>query len=232
MKLTGVAMVAAVAAAVVSTGALAQESGSAVYSDAAIEEAIDYGWRDRLGDIRHDCGASIGGFWNTFAEALTTAEGQPLREFRIYGSPPLARVAEEADFARRRYTGRPSADDVRHLLGDDIFTVYAEPNARGDMRTAANLAATSIETIVIRRRGDSDGRDVRQPLNIEMLDGTNTSNLFGANIEMFGAVGTFRSSDVRELIADSDLEVLLITGQGEFKCNLDDTRLKRGYRME
>ena len=34
----------------------------------------------------------------------------------------------------------------------------------------------------------------------------------------------------REIIAQSDMEVLLITGsREEFKCNLDDTRLKRGY---
>ena len=57
-----------------------------------------------------------------------------------------------------------------------------------------------------------------QPLSVEVTDGTVTSNLFGA------------SDAVREILAQNDMEVLLITGsREEFKCNLDDTRLQRGY---
>lgn len=177
----------------------------------------------------HSCTANIGGFWNALSEVLTNEEGQPLRAFRIHGQPPLSRVAQEADFARRAYSGRPTPDDVRDLVGDDIFTVWAEPEAEGDMRTAANLQATGIETIVVRRRGDSEGLDTVQPLNVELMDGTTTQNLFGASIELFGAVATFNSDAIRGIIADADLEALVITQGGEFKCNLDDTRLKRGF---
>ena len=61
------------------------------------------------------------------------------------------------------------------------------------MRTAANLQATGIETVVVRPRGDGDGERTVQPLTVEMLDGTATQNLFGASIELFGAVATFDS---------------------------------------
>ena len=98
------------------------------------------------------------------------------------------------------------------------------------MRTAQNLAATNVETVVIRPRGDSDGRQVVQPLSVDVTDGTVASNLFGASVQIFGVVATFNSEAVREIIAQSDMEVLLITGsREEFKCNLDDTRLQRGY---
>lgn len=200
-----------------------------VYSDAQVAAAIDVGWNDDLDRIMHSCTANIGGFWNRLNEALSTDEGQPLRAFRIHGQPPLSRVAQEADFARRAYSGRPGPDDVRDLVGDDVFTVWAEPEASGDMRTAANLQATGIETIVVRPRGDSEGRRTVHPLSVDMMDGTTTANLFGASIELFGAVATFNSDDIRRIVEDADLEALVITLNGEFKCNLDDTRLKRGF---
>ena len=93
------------------------------------------------------------------------------------------------------------------------------------MRTAANLQATGIETIVVRPRGDSEGRRTVHPLSVDMMDGTTTANLFGASIELFGAVATFNSDDIRRIVEDADLEALVITLNGEFKCNLDDTRL-------
>ena len=79
------------------------------------------------------------------------------------------------------------------------------------MRTAQNLAATNVETVVIRPRGDSDGRQVLQPLSVDVTDGTVASNLFGASVQIFGVVATFNSEAVREIIAQSDMEVLLIT---------------------
>ena len=199
------------------------------YTDAEIAGAIDVGWDDDLDRIMHSCNANIGGFWNQLSEVLTNEEGQPLREFRIHGQPPLSRVAQEADFARRAYSGKPMPDDVRDLVGNDVFTIWAEPEAEGDMRTAANLQATGIETVVVRPRGDGDGEHTVQPLTVEMLDGTATQNLFGASIELFGAVATFDSDAIRAIIEHADLEALVITQAGEFKCNLDDTRLKRGY---
>jgi len=200
-----------------------------IYTDAQIAAAVDVGWNDDLDRIMHSCTASIGGLWNMLGEALSTGEGQPLRAFRIHGQPPLSRVAQEADFARRAYTGRPAPEDVRDLVGNDVFTVWAEPEASGDMRTAANLEATGIETIVVRPRGDSEGRRTVHPLSIETTDGTRTANLFGASIDLFGAVATFNSDDIQRIVEDADLEALVITRSGEFKCNLDDTRLKRGF---
>ena len=97
------------------------------------------------------------------------------------------------------------------------------------MRTAANLEATGIETIVVRPRGDNEGRQTVHPLSVETMDGTTTANLFGASIELFGAVATFNSDDIRRIVENADLEALVITRTGEFKCNLDDTRLKRGF---
>ena len=210
------------------TPASAQSEPS--YSDEQINAAIEVGYNDDLDRIMHSCNASVGGFFNKLNEALNSAEGQPLRAWQIHGQAPLARVAQEADFARRRYTGRPTPDDVRDLLQDDVFTIWAEPDTEGDMRTAQNLAATNVETVVIRPRGDSDGRQVIQPLSVDVTDGTVASNLFGASVQVFGVVATFDSAAVREIIAQSDLEVLLITrSREEFKCNLDDTRLQRGY---
>ena len=200
-----------------------------VYTDDQIAAAVDVGWNDNLDRIMHSCTANIGGFWNRLGEALSTGEGQPLRAFRIHGQPPLSRIAQEADFARRAYTGRLTPDDVRDLVGEDVFTVWAEPEATGDMRTAANLEATGIETIVVRPRGDSEGRWTVHPLTVETTDGTTTANLFGASIELFGAVATFDSDPIRRIVEDADLEALIITRTGEFKCNLDDTRLKRGF---
>ena len=210
------------------TPASAQSEPS--YSDEQINAAIEVGYNDDLDRIMHSCNASVGGFFNKLNEALNSAEGQPFRAWQIHGQAPLARVAQEADFARRQYTGRPTPDDVRDLLQDDVFTIWAEPDTEGDMRTAQNLAATNVETVVIRPRGDSDGRQVVQPLSVDVTDGTVASNLFGASVQVFGVVAIFDSAAVREIIAQSDLEVLLITGsREEFKCNLDDTRLQRGY---
>ncbi len=205
---------------------------TSTYTDDQIAAAIEVGWNDDLDDIMHSCSASIGGFWNRLNEALSTGEGQPLRRFRIHGQPPLSRVAQEADFARRAYTGKPTPNDVRDLIGNDVFTVWAEPEASGDMRTAANLQATGIETIVVRPRGDSDGAQTVHPLTVETTDGTTEANLFGAAIDLFGAVATFDSDAIRRIVERRDLEALVITRAGEFKCNLDDTRLKRGFNPE
>ena len=155
----------------------------------------------------HSCTANIGGFWNRLSETLSTAEGQPLRAFRIHGQPPLSRVAQEAPTSPAAPTAADrSRDDVRDLVGDDVFTVWAEPEADGDMRTAANLEATGIETIVVRPRGDNEGRQTVHPLSVETMDGTTTANLFGASIELFGAVAMFNSDDIPRIVENADLE--------------------------
>ena len=214
------------------TAGIDQTPTVSAYTDSQIAAAIDVGWNEDLDRIMHTCTANIGGFWNTLSEVLSTDTGQPLRAFEIHGQPPLSRVAQEADFARRAYADKPATDDVRDLVGNDVFTIWAEPEAEGDMRTAANLQATGIETIIVRPRGDSEGERTVQPLSLETMDGTSTDNLWGASIELFGAVATFDSDAIQNIIADADLEALVITRTGEFKCNLDDTRLIRGFNPD
>lgn len=220
------AAVVGVIATVLSSSLAAQEPAG--YTDAQIEAAIQVGYvDDDLDRIMHTCRASVGGFWNKLADAAGGTTAAPLRQFRIHGQPPLARVAEEADFARRAYAPRPTPEDMRPLLGDDVFTIWARPDGGLDMHTARRLENTRIETVVVRPRGR---RNVVQPLSVELMDGETYSNLFGASVELVGVVATFDSDAVRAIIAERDLEVLLITAaRQEFKCNLDDTRLKRGY---
>ena len=220
------AAVVGVLATVLSSTLTAQEPPA--YTDAQIEAAIQVGYDDDdLDRIMHTCRASVGGFWNKLADAAGGTTAAPLRQFRIHGQPPLARVAEEADFARRAYAPRPAPDDVRGMLVDDVFTIFARPDGGTDMRTAARLENTRIETVVVRPRGR---RDAVQALSVELMDGQTYSNLFGASVELVGVIATFDSDAIRAIIAERDLEVLLITAaRQEFKCNLDDTRLKRGY---
>ena len=81
-------------------GTIASAQSEQAYSDAQIDAAIEIGYDDDLDQIMHTCNASVGGLWNKLGEAISNAEGQPLREWRIHGQPPLARIAQEADFAR------------------------------------------------------------------------------------------------------------------------------------
>ena len=115
-------------------------------------------------------------------------------------------------------------EDTRIPAGSETHEFW--PNGHN---SCGCTQATGIETVVVRPRGDGDGEHTVQPLTVEMLDGTATQNLFGASIELFGAVATFDSDAIRAIIEHADLEALVITRAGEFKCNLDDTRLKRGY---
>ena len=68
-----------------------------------------------------------------------------------------------------------------------------------------------------------------QPLTLDVAGSETVGNLFGATAELQGVVATFASSDVRTIAEDNDVEVILVTTGGEFKCNLDDTRILRGY---
>lgn len=107
------------------------------------------------------------------------------------------------------------------------------------MRTAAALRAR-VETVVVRRRGLHGGQTV-QPLSVDYYDSETVQNIFGASVDIYGIVATFSSEAIREIAAEDDLEVLIIPArdqragpeiQGdEFRCDLDDMRLKRGYGM-
>ena len=208
----------------------------AAYNRAEIDAAINIGVRDQVDRIQHSCTADIGGFWNKLGEALTAQQGafgqwHGIRKFRITGQPPMSRVARYAADARRRYepTPQPTDDHIVGMISNDVFTLWIRPEARGSMVTAARLADTGVEHVVIRPRGDKEGRYTVQPLTLDIAGAESVTNLFGASIQLEGVVATFSSRDVIAIAEDADVEVILITTGGEFKCNLDDTRIKRGY---
>ena len=68
-----------------------------------------------------------------------------------------------------------------------------------------------------------------QPLTLDVVGSDSVTKLFGASVDLEGVVATFASTDVIAIAEDADVEVILITTAGEFKCNLDDTRILRGY---
>ncbi|MCY4658975.1 MAG: hypothetical protein OXF93_04065 [Acidobacteria bacterium] len=235
MRTFVVAAAAILAALPVSAGA----QGGSAYDVAEIEAAIEIGARNRIGRIEHSCKAEIGGFWNKVGEALTASQGvggqwHGIRSFRITGQPPMARVAHEAAAAKRQYRPVPLATDdhVLAIASADVFTVWVQPNTGGSMITASRLADTGVEHIVIRPRGDKEGRRTVQPVGIDVTGSETISNLFGASVDLTGVVATFASRDVIEIAQDADVEVVLVTTAGEFKCNLDDTRILRGYGLE
>ncbi len=143
----------------------------------------------------------------------------------------MARVARLAADSRRKYQPAPQATDdhVVGMVAHDVFTVWIQPDADGSMVTAARLADTGVEHVVIRPRGDSEGRFTVQPLTVDVAGAESVTNLFGSSVDLQGVVATFASDAVRAIAEDADVEVILITTGGEFKCNLDDTRIKRGY---
>ena len=145
------------------------------YSAADITTAISFGTKKDVNRIQSSCSARIGGFWNKLAEA------DAIREYGILGQPPLARVAHFAERAKVRYEPIPTAEDdhVLEIVSDSIFTVWAEPDAGGSMVTAARLADTGVEHVVIRPRGDKHGRATVQSLTIDVAGVDAVSNLFG-----------------------------------------------------
>ena len=207
------------------------------YSAADITTAISFGTQKHANRIQSSCSAGIGGFWNKLGEIATSerdSDGQShgVRKYEILGQSPLARVADFAERAKARYQPIPAAEDdlVLEILSDNVFTVWAKPDSEGSMVTAARLADTGVEHVVIRPRGDQHGRATVQPLTVDVAGVAIEHNLFGVGVELEGIVATFASDDVINIAKTRDVEVILITTSGEFKCNLDDKRIMRGYR--
>ena len=71
-----------------------------------------------------------------------------------------------------------------------------------------------IEYIVLRPRGDDDDQSIVHPVSLENRGVAITAQFAGA--------------DVRRIVADADVDVLVITPEGEFRCNLDDRRIPHG----
>ena len=132
-------------------------AGQGAYSDEAIQAAIDIGAWDKVQDIRPSCTAEVGGFWNKLSENLAASEGWGgVRKFSIVGWSPLSRAAWIARDAKQKYmpTPQPSDDHIVGTLADDVFVVRVTPEDLGNVVTAARLADTGIEHVVIRPRGD------------------------------------------------------------------------------
>ena len=126
-------------------------------------------------------------------------------DIRVTGEPPLARLAEHARELRRTYRPLPEPDDpaVLEIIGHDLFQVRAWDYVKG------------IEYIVIRPRGDDDERSIVHPVMLEDRGSAMTAH--------------FVSEHVRRIVADDDVEVIVVTPSGEFRCNLDDRRIRRGF---
>ena len=117
------------------------------------------------------------------------------------------------------------------MLQEDVFTVVIEPNDSGNMRAAIRLADTGVQHVVLRPRGDDDRAKAVQPIAVDVFGSTTVSNLFGSSVELVGAVATFASADVILVAQQADVEAILLTTSGEYRCNLDDTRILRGYTL-
>ena len=126
-------------------------------------------------------------------------------DIRVTGAPPLARLAEHALELRRTYRPlpEPNAAAVVEIIGDDLFEVRALDYVKG------------IEYIAIRPRGDDNEQSIVHPVSLEDRGSA--------------MVAHFAAEDVRRIVADTDVQVIVITPSGEFQCNLDDRRIRRGF---
>ena len=200
----------------------------AQYSQADINAAIDLGLRGRVGRIESTCIAEIQKAWKVLAERLS---GHP-RRYRITGHSPLALVALYAADTQRRYEPVPRASDkpIIDLLSADVFTVWVRPDADGDMRTAARLADTEVERVVLRPSRGKRERYVVQPLAVHRGASSElVENLAGASVQLESIVATFASADVITLAEGSHAEVVVVTPDGEFTCSFGKKKILRGY---
>ena len=97
------------------------------------------------------------------------------------------------------------------------------------MSGAANLAAEPVKHVVLRPHGAKNGRGTIQPLEVAQANSVTYQNLFGARFEATGVVALFDSAAVLQVARRKDVEVVIVTSDGEMKCKLDDKRIRRGY---
>ena len=205
-------------------------TAKAQFSEEAIQAAIDLGYRDKLGDIVPSCIASPG-LGRTFRGALNaglTGGGARIETYSVSGMSPLARAADIAREHANKHMPPPQPTDVSVTVGRDVFTVHISPQA-GTMSGAANLAAEPVKHVVLRPHGAKNGRGTIQPLEVAQANSVTYQNLFGARFEATGAVALFDSGAVLQVARRKDVEVVIVTSDGEMKCKLDDKRIRRGY---
>lgn len=126
------------------------------------------------------------------------------KSIRVTGRPPLARVAGHALQLRRldQPLPKPDSADVAAIIGEDLFEVRVLDYMKG------------IEFIMIRPRGGDDSKGIL-PESIKVEDSA--------------MVAQFASGRVKEISEDGNLEVVVVTPSGKFRCNLDDRNIRRGF---
>ena len=124
---------------------------------------------------------------------------------RVTGQPPLARVAGHARQLRRLHKPLPEPDsaDVAAMIGRDLFEIRVLDYMKG------------IEFIVIGPRGGDDEQAVALPVALEVGDSA--------------MVAQFAKDDVKRIAEDAEVEVVVVTASGEFRCNLDDRKIRCGF---
>ena len=142
------------------------------------------------------------------AAAKRKADGTlpPLPDrIRVRGQPPLACVAGHALQLRRLRKPLPEPDsaDAAAMIGRDLFEIRAPDCMKG------------IEFIVTGPRGGDDEQAVALPVSLEVGDSA--------------MVAQFAKDDVKRIAEDTEVEVVVVTASGEFRCNLDDRKIRRGF---
>ena len=190
--------------------------GPPAYTQVEIDRAIEWENRNR---IEPGCWAQVPRGWKRITESLAGS-----RSFTVVGRSPLVQAARRAARARRRYQPQP---DFSSLLAENVFTIRVSPDHDWNMRTAARLSSTRIETVVLRAKKE---QEVLQPLSVRRLPSQELTNLGGAVVPLRETVARFDGSEVRDLARRTKwVEVVVVTPGTEFRCSLRGKLILRGY---
>lgn len=202
-------------------------------SEEAIQAAIDMGYRDKAGAITPSCKAMPTGLGRMFRDALEgalTGGGASIVIYSVLGMSPLARAAAIAGEHARKHMPPPMPANISATVERDVFIVHIQPQA-GTMSGASKLVSESIEHVVLRPPGSKKGKGTIQPLEVAQATSVTYQNLFGAKFEVIGVVALFDSAAVLQIAKRKDVEVVIVTSDGEIQCKLDDKRIRRGYNL-
>ena len=180
-------------------------------SEEDIQAAINIGYQDgKLDNVVPSCSAALTGFGRAFKKAVRaglTGSGAHVEFVRVVGLSPLAIVAINAREHAEKYLPAPTLAASAGTVERDVFiVVVSAPDLMSD---------APLKHVVIRPRGSKNRQEVVQPLNAE--------------VEAKTAVAIFDSAAVLQIAERKDVQVMIVTGAGEVKCNLDDKRIRRAY---
>ena len=186
-------------------------TGEARFSAEDIQAAINIGYQDgKLGDVVPSCSASLAGFGRVFKKAVRaglTDSGAHIEMARVVGLSPLAIVAINAREHAEKYLPAPTPTESAETVERDVFlVVVSAPTLMSD---------APLKHVVLQPRGSKNRQQIVQPLNAEF--------------EATTAVAIFDSATVLQIAERKDVQVVIVTGAGEMKCNLDDKRIRRAY---